>query len=357
MSERPPASVPRVAAAASAFPPHRYEQGVLLEELRGLWDGRLARPEVLERFHARVGVEARHLALPREAYRAPLDFTHANDAWIEAAVALGGEALSAALARAGVAPDELSALIFVSVTGVASPSVDARLINRLDLSPNVRRVPVFGLGCVGGASGLALAADHVRAHPDGVAAVVAVELCSLTFQRSDLSGANLIASGLFADGAAAAVVRAGGADGGPRIAGTRPVFYPHTEHVMGWAVGADGFRLVLSREVPDMVHRHLAADVDDFLADHGLARDDVGVWILHPGGPAVLRAYESALRLPPGATDESWTCLREVGNLSSASVLVVLERTLARRRPAPGTVGLLAAMGPGFCAELVLLRW
>jgi alkylresorcinol/alkylpyrone synthase len=188
--------------------------------------------------------------------------------------------------------------------------------------------------------------------------LLSVELCSLTIQRDDLSIANLISSGLFGDGAAAVIVvgdqhRAAG----PEILATRSVFYPDSEDVMGWDIGERGFRIVLSKEVPAMVYRHLAGDIDAFLADHDLKRTDIGAWVMHTGGPAILTATENALDLPDGALDASWDCLRRVGNLSSSSVLFVLEEFLERRKPAPGTYGLLAAMGPGFCSELVLLRW
>lgn len=360
MSERGASAdtLPRLAAAATAFPEHRYEQAELRDALKVLWNGSGERAEAIDRVYARVGVNHRHLALERDAYRTPGGFKARNDVWIDAAQRLGADALRVALERAGVAPDELRAIFFVSITGLASPSIDARLVNRMGLSQYITRVPIFGLGCAGGAAGIGLAADHVRAYPDHVAAVVAVELCSLTFQIDDRSPVNTIASGLFADGAAAAVVTgARRATRGPEVLASRAVLYRDTEHVMGWDVGDSGFRLVLSREVPELVHTHFAKDVDALLADHGLRRDDVDTWILHPGGPAVLRAYADALTLAPGALDDSWGCLREVGNLSSASVLAVLERVLARPRPAPGRFGVLAALGPGFGANLVLLRW
>jgi len=188
--------------------------------------------------------------------------------------------------------------------------------------------------------------------------VLAVELCSLTWQRDDLSTANLIATGLFGDGAAAVVVAGSGTEfPGPRVVATRSVFYPNTEDVMGWDISERGFQIVLSRDVPVMVERHLRADVDAFLGGHGLSRSDVASWIIHTGGPNVLEAVARSLELPAGALDASWECLRKVGNLSSASVLLVLQDFLCRRRGASGTYSLLAAMGPGFCSELVLLRW
>jgi alkylresorcinol/alkylpyrone synthase len=232
------------------------------------------------------------------------------------------------------------------------------LVNRMGLPPNIRRVPIFGLGCVAGAAGIARAADYVRAYPAQAAALVSVELCSLTIQRDDLSVANLISSGLFADGSAAAIVTGDDLDsGGPTILATRSVFYPNTEEMMGWKVTEKGFRITLSPEVPTLIREHLGSDVDAFLADHGHQRSDLKSWVLHTGGPKVLEATAAALDLHNGELDASWECLKKVGNLSSASVLVVLEDVMKNRRPAPGTLGLLAAMGPGFCSELVLLEW
>jgi alkylresorcinol/alkylpyrone synthase len=226
------------------------------------------------------------------------------------------------------------------------------------LPPRVKRVPIFGLGCVAGTAGVARAADYVRAFPDHVAVLLSVELCSLTLQRQDLSIPNLIASGLFGDGAAAAVVVGNGHKAaGPEILDSRSIFYPDSENVMGWDISEEGFRIVLSSDVPEVVRRHLRHDVDAFLDDHGLVRDDVSVWISHPGGPKVLEAMQEALELPAEALESAWRSLREVGNLSSTSVLLVLQDTMEHRAPEPGSYGLMLAMGPGFCSELVLLRW
>ena len=348
----------RIASVASAFPKNKYDQYVLLSALKKHWGPKMENPQFIERLHGRVGVDTRSLALTIEEYEALTSWKQANDLWISIATDLGSEALAAACARAGIDAKKLGAIFFVSVTGVASPSIDARIINRLSLSPQIKRVPIFGLGCVAGAAGLARAADYVRAFPDQVAAVVSVELCSLTLQVEDLSMANLISSGLFGDGAACALVAgAQTVQEGPRVLATRSVFYPDSEHVMGWDISEKGFRIVLSKEVPDVVDQHLAGDVDAFLKAEGLSRADIGTWILHTGGPRILEATARALALPEGALDTSWDCLRRMGNLSSASVLCVLEEFMMNKRPAAGTYSLLAAMGPGFCSELLLLRW
>src|SRR6266436_2421242 len=350
----------RIASAASAFPKHYYSQKQLLERLQDYWGDQLKNPLLLARLHRNVTVDGRYLAVPAEQYVDIKTWGQANDIWIKVAQELGEQALCLALHKAGVQPSDLGALLFTSVTGVASPSIDALLINRMGLPANIRRTPIFGLGCVAGAAGIARAADYVRAYPNQVAVILAVELCSLTLQREDMSMANLISSGLFGDGAAAVVVagdeRALQASG-PKILATRSVFYPETEEMMGWEVSEKGFRIVLSPEVPDLIRRQLGQDVDRFLGDLGRVRDQVGSWVLHTGGPKVLQATASALALENGQLSASWDCLRRTGNLSSASVLVVLEEVMKNRRPPPGTLGLLAAMGPGFCSELVALEW
>jgi alkylresorcinol/alkylpyrone synthase len=253
---------------------------------------------------------------------------------------------------------DVDALFVVSVTGIASPSLDARLVNRMGMSPRIKRLPIFGLGCVAGAAGIARAADYVRAFPHHVVALLSVELCSLTLQKEDVSMANLISAALFGDGAAAVIVVGGERNyPGAEIVDTRSIFYPQTEHIMGWDISEKGFQIVLSPTLPQLIVEHLGKDVDAFLADHGLTRKDIARWILHPGGPKVLEATGAALGLSRNALDASWECLRKVGNLSSASVLLVLEEVFKRRRPGNGAYSLLAAMGPGFCSELVLLRW
>jgi alkylresorcinol/alkylpyrone synthase len=348
----------RIAGVASALPKNYYPQEVIREALKRSWIGTLDKPQLLDRMHANVGVNGRHLAFPIDQYEQLDTWGKTNDAWIECAQELGKLALCRALNQAGIAPQDLGAIFFISVTGIASPSIEGRLINLMGLSPRIKRVPIFGLGCVAGAAGIARAADYVRAFPKQAAAVVSVELCSLTWQRGDLSVPNLISTGLFGDGAAAAIV--GGeekVEHGPTVLATRSVFYPDTEDVMGWNISEKGFRIVLSRSVPDMVRMHLAEDVDQFLSDNQVSRADIGTWIMHTGGPKVLEATEQALNLTNGALDASWQSLAKVGNLSSASVLLVLEEFMTRRRPEPGSLSILAAMGPGFCSELVLLRW
>jgi alkylresorcinol/alkylpyrone synthase len=348
----------KIAAVATAFPEHWYEQRTLTEYLVAAFGGEPRLAARLRSLHANAGIDGRHLLLPLEAYAGLTDFTACNAAWLRGAVELGERAIRTALDRAGLAPRDVDAIFFSTVTGVASPSVDARLVDRVGLRSDVKRVPMFGLGCVAGAAAVSRAVDYVRGHPDGVALVLTVELCSLTLQRDDRSVANLISVGLFGDGAAAAiVVGAGRATPGTEVLATRSVFYPDTQDVMGWQIGAHGFRIVLSAEVPTVARERVPQDVDAFLGDHGRRRSDIRRWIAHPGGPKVLQALQDGLGLAPDDLRCSWQSLARAGNLSSASVLMILEATLRTNPGAAGDLGVMLAMGPGFCSELLLLRW
>lgn len=374
-----PGSAPRtrtstVAGVHTALPPHRYEQDALTEAIGDLCLPAAADRAVLRRLHASAGVRTRHLALPIEAYAGLGDFGRSNGAWLDAGLRLGEEALSGALRQAGLGPTDVDLLVCTSITGIAAPSLDARLAARLGMRPDVKRVPVFGLGCVAGAAGLARLHDHLSGHPRDTAVLLSVELCSLTLQRHDGSGANLVAGALFGDGAAALVARgaecpppadappATEEDGraaapGPYVVATRSHLFPGTEHLLGWDIGATGFRVVIDSGVPAVVRDRLGGPLHAFLAEHGLTPADIGTWVCHPGGPKVLEAVTDAAGLSGDALAASRASLADVGNLSSASVLHILQTLRQTARPAPGTWGLLMAMGPGFCAELVLLRW
>ncbi len=348
----------KIASVASAFPSHHYHQKQITGALADHWGDRLETPELLRRIHCRAGVEVRHLAFSMEQYGQFQTWGQSNRAWLSVSEELGSKAVDAVLARTGLMRRDIDALYTVSVTGIASPSLDARLANTMGLRSDIKRTPIFGLGCVGGAVGLVRAADYLRAFPDQVAILLSVEICSLTIQLDDLSIANMIASGLFADGAVAALLTGGATAGeGPEIIYTKSVFYPETEDMMGWDISEKGFRVILSPRLPELIRSRFAADVDSFLNEHGLNREEVGSWVIHPGGPKILKAVEASLGLCNGELAASWECLSRCGNLSSGSVLKVLEEVIAQHRPQPGTFGVIAAMGPGFCAELLLVRW
>ena len=351
-----------IASVGTAFPAHRYSQSEITEALKERWGAKLDEPRLLGRLHANCGVDFRHLVFPLDHYPTLKGFKQTNDAWIAAAVELAQTCITRALHPLGLTPADISAIFSASVTGIASPTLEARLINLMPFPAHVKRTPIFGLGCVAGAAGIARASDYVRAFPDQYVLLLSVELCSLTWQDDDQSVANLISCGLFGDGAAAVVIA--GADTplakkqtGPRVCATRSTFYRHTEHVMGWDIGDTGFTIVLSPDVPKVVMENLRRDVDGFLGDHNLRQDQIASYIFHSGGPKVLEAMETTLNLPKDALAPSWKSLSEVGNLSAASVLCVLEDYLKNAPGKPGSYSILAAMGPGFCSELVLLQW
>jgi alkylresorcinol/alkylpyrone synthase len=378
----------QIVAVHSAFPTHRHPQADLTQAVASLagmdavTDGagqsdRRKQRALLERLYGNAGVDTRHTVLPLADYGA-LGPGAANDRYIEEATALGERALRGALADSGLDADDLDLLIVTSVTGVAVPSLDALLMPRLGLRADVKRLPVFGLGCVAGAAGLARLHDYLLGWPGHAAALLAVELCSLSLPLTSVTTADLVASALFGDGAVALVARGTPARGRarmrarperrrrprsirvpalPRVIATRSEVYPDSGGALGWRLGPDGFRIVLTAELAEVVERRLGESVTGFLAEHGLTVDDIGTWICHPGGPKVLDAAQRALKLPADALASSRRSLALAGNMSSASVLHILELTVADNAPAAGTFGMMIGLGPGVSAELLLLRW
>lgn len=354
----------QVLAVRGTLPDHKYTQEVVTAFFADLIATERLDRVLLERLHANAGVSSRHTALPLEDYAAIADFGQANDHFIEIAPRLGAQAVTAALDAAGLTAQDVDMLLSTTITGVVVPSLEARVAPLLGLRPDVKRMPIMGLGCLAGAAGIARVHDYLVGHSTEVAVLLSVELCSLTVQRSDTSVPNLVASGLFGDGAAAVVVvgdqhhLAGVASetSRPEVLASRSRMYPDTERAMGWDVGSTGLRIVLGAEVPLLVEEYVGDDVDRFLTDHGLSRDDIEWWVCHPGGPKVLEALQQALGLSRYDVEVTWDSLDRIGNLSSASVLFVLEDTLRERPPEPGTFGIVMAMGPGFSLELVLMR-
>lgn len=354
-----PHPAPRIASAQVAVPPIRYvQEDILATFLEHVLSGKTTMSRTAERVSGNSGVRTRHFSVPLERLADLGGFAGANALYLETAVELGEAAVRKALDSAGIRPEEVDLIAFTSSTGIAVPPVESRVARRLGFREDVKRLPLFGLGCVAGAAGIARLHDYLRAWPDHVAVLLSVELCSLTLQLDDLSNKNFVGVSLFADGAGA-VVAVGGhrAAQGPEILATRSRLYPDTERVMGWDVVDSGLRLVLSPNIPTIAREDLSKDVVDFLADHELKVDDIATWILHPGGPKVIDATVEGLGLPDTAVSHTRNSLARFGNISSASVLDVLRRTLADDRPPPEAPGLLLALGPGFCAELVLLRW
>ncbi|MEW2319080.1 type III polyketide synthase [Streptomyces bauhiniae] len=350
----------RIAAVHGALAPYRFAQAEITDMVARACLPEGADRQVLDRLHRNAGVRTRHMTLPLERYETLDGFGAANDLFISTATDLGARVIREALRTAGLSAADVDLLVLTSVTGVAVPSVDARVAGRLGMRPDLRRVPLFGLGCAGGAAGLARVHDFLLGRPDQVAVLLSVELCSLTFQRGDASTANLVATGLFGDGATAVVAcgadRAG-AFTGPAVVDARSRLYPDAGGVLGWDIGESGFKVVLDPGIPQVLRHHLADDVREFLDGHGLKPQDVTAWVCHPGGPRILDAVTEALDLPAEELALSWRHLAEVGNLSSSSVLHILRDTLAEHPPPPGTPGLLLAIGPGLACELVLLSW
>ena len=344
---------------ATAVPPHVYRQDEIREFVVRLFKGR--EPGLIRRLGVfeNAKVETRALCMPLESFGAERTFGEKNDLYLEHAFHLSCRAVVAALARAGLTPAQVDHVIFVTSTGLATPTLDARLANHLGFRRDVTRTPIWGLACSGAAAGVARAAEFARARPASVTLVVAVELCSLAFQPEDELKLGLVSAALFADGAAAAVVAGpdvAPAAGALEILGARSTLWPDSLDVMGWRFDHKGLHLVLSPEIPSTVATWLAPALAEFAGDHGLTLADIDPLVPHPGGAKVLDAMDEVLGLPASALATARAVLRDHGNMSSPTCLFVLERALAEGAFRPGRVGLLTAMGSGFSAESVLLR-
>jgi len=350
-----------IAATATAVPPHRIGRDEVKQYMQQVFSLDASRLEAMLAIVDHSQVKQRYCIHPIDTIIRRRSLEEVNRQYAEHAVRLGAQVAEECLARAGRAASQVDLLITVSCTGVMIPSLDAHLANRFGFRSDVRRLPITELGCAAGAAALGYAADHLRAYPDATVLIVAVELPSLTFQRDDISQANLISSILFGDGAAAALVTGAGPGcagcPGPRIVRTESFLFPDSLGAMGFDLQSSGFHIILSRDVPELIKKEVRGLVDGFLARAGLRRDQLGAFIVHPGGQKLLTFIEEELGLAPSDTECSWHVLREYGNQSSVSVLFVLNEWLARHAPPQGTHGLLAAFGPGFSANVILLRW
>jgi alkylresorcinol/alkylpyrone synthase len=354
---------------ATAVPPHRLAQADVAAFARRLFAERP--PADLERLlpvYANAGIESRYSCVPLEWYAKPRGWAEKNALYVRHALELSERAARACLARAGLGPEAVDAVVVASTSGIATPSLDALLAEKLPLRRDVTRLPIFGLGCAGGVLGLARAAALARAAPGINVLFVVVELCGLTFRRADQRKSNVIASALFGDGAAAALVSCASARAnprarkmmrpyrgtGPRLAAWGEHTWPDSLEVMGWRVEDDGLGVLFSRDIPTLVRDEFRPALDGFLARHGLALGDIDRFLCHPGGAKVIAALEDALGLQQGGLSFARAVLREYGNMSAATVLFVLERALegggARGR------SLLSAVGPGFTVGFVVLE-
>lgn len=313
-------------------------------------------------------IEKRHLAKELEWYKTDRSFQERNDAYIECAVELGVQAIKNCITNELFLKNEFSlqeidAIYFISSSGIATPSIEARIMNRLPFSPHTKRIPIWGLGCAGGASGLARAYEHCLAFPQASVLVLSIELCSLTFQRNDHSKSNLIGTSLFADGVACALVSGAQVNrdvfqkrlAAPVIKATQSTLFPHSLDVMGWEVKDDGLYVVFSKDIPTIIESWLKPNVNEFLQEENLDMNRIKHFIAHPGGRKVIDAYVNSLKIGEEMTSISLDVLREFGNMSSATILYVMKRFMELGEA--GEYGLATALGPGFSSELLLIKW
>jgi len=349
------ASIPRVTTVATAVPPFSVAQDQVRTFARSLFGGVMPEIERMLEVFGNAGIDERHFSVPPEWFDRSWSFGEKNEVYGRAALDLAAQAAGRCLERAGLGPRDVDHVLFISTTGLSTPSIDAHLLNRMGFRTDVRRTPIWGLGCAGGAAGLSRAADFARARPKERILLIALELCGLTFQRNDVRRSNLVGTALFADGAAAALVNGSGE--GPEVLDSRSVTWPDSLDVMGWEVNDEGLRVVFSRDIPSIVSELVRPAVVSFLGDHGLDLSDVRHLVAHPGGPKVMAAYRDSLGLSDHAMRHAREVLRTNGNMSSPTVLFVLERFLGDATVRRGDLGLLTALGPGFSTELVLLRF
>ena len=353
--------MPRIQSVATAVPANRVDQELAESFARTMFADAIPDLERLLPLFHNAGIRTRYFCVPQEWFFTSHDLAEKSARYVVEATDLSARAARTALGRAGLVPTDIDYIIYVNTTGLATPSIDARLINTLGLRPDVRRTPIWGLGCAGGAAGLSHAHHYALAHPGARVLLVATELCGLTFLPDDTSKSNLVATALFADGSGAVVI--GGDDTpepGLEIVATRSRFYPDSEEVMGWTVLQEGLQVVFAQRIPDIVRETAGEDVAAFLGAHDLAIADIDAFLLHPGGTKVLEAYEEALAVTSAQLALPYEVLRDYGNMSSATVLYVLEQYLQGRPEdqvfGTGGHGLISALGPGFCAESLLLR-
>jgi alkylresorcinol/alkylpyrone synthase len=355
--QTPGASTVSLTGLATAAPAYVLRQDDVVRRVRALFGERRLDIERLLPAFGNAGIETRRSCVPIEWYLSPSDWKTRNALFIDNAIELLAEATETCLAQAGVPLGAVDCLVVVSTTGVATPSLDARLMNRLGFRSDVTRLPVFGLGCAGGVLGLSRASAMAQARPGSKVLCLVVETCGLTFRANDPSKSNVIAAALFGDGAAAALLESAPAGSLPR-AGQR--LGPSGEHtwpgsldVMGWEMENDGLGVVFSRDIPALIQERMGAAVDDFLARHGLTRSDLDGYVCHPGGAKVVSALEEVFGLTPGGLTEARTVLRDYGNMSAVTVLFVLERM--RRSGMKGRY-LMTTLGPGFTAGFQILE-
>lgn len=352
--------MPYIAGITTATPPNVLEQKDAKRFARELFGEGADR--LLPVFDNAM-IDRRHFATDINWFFHPHDFTETNDRYIEASVMLAEEVVTSLAEQYGISTEDFDAIFFVSTTGISTPSIDARLFNRIALNKHIKRIPIWGLGCAAGVGAVARASEYVRAFPKHRALVVSIELCSLAFQLNDRSKSNIIAAALFADGAAACMICGDEVPiqkqdfSQPSIVDSLSTIYSDTLDVMGWRISSNGFSIVLSRDIPSIVTSLVRENIEELLKNNGLSIGDIGHYAAHPGGAKVMDAYAQALALNNNELRHSMNVLREYGNMSSATVFFILDRLLRETRNDSQGYGLMSALGPGFSSELVLLQW
>ncbi len=340
---------PRILSLATALPPHRLDQEEALSVARALFEPRMRDFDRLMPVFANTGIKTRHAVMPIGWYTEPRGWPERTAAFREGALALLEESATLALARAGLAPREVDAIVCATTTGISTPSLEALLLERMGFRPDTVRLPLFGLGCAGGVLGLTRAGQMAQAMPGRTVLFLVVELCTLAFRLAEATPTNIVASALFADGAAAAVLRADEDGEGPRLVDGAEHTWPGTQDVMGWRVEDDGFGVIFSQSIPTLIRSRLGPVLDGFLARRRMGRGDLAGLICHPGGAKVLHALEEVCAPVSAGLDDAWAVLRDCGNMSAASVMFVLERRIASGARGPH---LMSALGPGFTAAM-----
>jgi alkylresorcinol/alkylpyrone synthase len=346
-----------IVATATAVPPHTITREDVKYYMGRVFDIPERRLEAMMSIVDNAQVHSRHVLFPIDYTVEPRSLEKTNQEYMEHAIELGQRAAEECLKRAGMAAQDIDLIITVSCTGFMIPSLDAHLINLMGFRSDVRRMPFTELGCAAGAMALGRASDYLQSHADGNALIISVELPSLTFQRKDVSQANLISSILFGDGAAAVIVSRKENAPGPRILASETYTFPDSLGAMGFDLRDSGFHILLAKDVPEMIGAKIKGLVDGFLSRHEQTFDAIRGWILHPGGSRLLSNVEQQLGLCKCDTQPSWDILGSVGNLSSATILFILQEWLEKRPLKQGEHALAAAFGPGFSAEFLLLQW
>jgi len=350
--------MPKIVSVGRALPPHRLTQSDIREFARIQFSRAEPGWERLLDVFANAQITDRYFSVPIDWYETPHTFTEKTEQYVHSCDILGVAATQDCLSQLQLAVDQVDYIIFVSTTGIATPSIDARLINLLKMRPNIRRTPIWGLGCAGGAAGISHGYHYLVGHPKERVLIVAIELCGLTFQQGDLSKSNLVATALFGEGAAAVLMTGDEVEAdGLAVLDTRSTFWPDSLEVMGWNVMNTGLQVVFSQSIPTLVRERARTNLVELLCDHQLTLEDIAHFILHPGGAKVLDAYETALGLSVGKLDICRQTLKDFGNMSSVSVLFVLAAHLKQIALGTKQLGILSALGPGFCAETLLVQF